>query len=178
MSGYFLLISTLIGLGSEGTAFLLALASFLGEKGRVDVGEHTTGSNGDVAEELVELLIVPHSKLDVTGNDPALLVVLGGVAGELKDLSHEVLEDGREVHGGTASNALGVPSLTKETVDTTNGKGETSLLGPAYGSLLSTTASSGTGSGLSSFSTSHYFLCLLEVRSKDSDQKWGLIALF
>jgi hypothetical protein len=43
------------------------------------------------------LLVVADSKLQVTGHDTLLLVVAGSVAGELKDLSREVLEDGGEV---------------------------------------------------------------------------------
>ena len=83
----------------------------LGEEDSVDVGEHTTGSDGGSAEELVELLVVADSKLNVAGSDAALLVVAGCVSGELEDLSAEVLKDGGHVDGGTASNAGGVAAL-------------------------------------------------------------------
>ena len=78
------------------------LAGLLGEKDGVDVGEDTTGGDGDSAEELVELLVVLDGKGDVAGDDAGLLVVAGGVAGELEDLGAEVLEDGGEVDGAPA----------------------------------------------------------------------------
>jgi hypothetical protein len=48
-------------------------------------------------EQLVELLVVAHGEQHVAGDDARLLVVAGGVAGELEDLGSEVLEHGREV---------------------------------------------------------------------------------
>jgi len=42
----------------------------------------------------------------VSGNDTGLLVVSGGVTGELENLSGEVLEDGSEVDGGTSSDTF------------------------------------------------------------------------
>ena len=57
--------------------------SLLGEQDRVDVREHTASRDGDACEELVELLIFAH------GDDVRLVVVAGGVAGELKDLDVE-----------------------------------------------------------------------------------------
>jgi hypothetical protein len=63
----------------------------------------------------------------VTGDDTGLLVVTGGVSSQLEDLSSEVLEDGGQVDGGTSSDTLGVVSLAKKTVDTSDGEGETGL---------------------------------------------------
>ena len=77
----------------------------------MDVRENTTGSDRGSAEELVELLVVADGELHVAGRDAALLVVAGGVTGELKDLSAEVLEDGRHVDGGAASDAGCVAAL-------------------------------------------------------------------
>ncbi len=53
----------------------------------MDVGEDTTLSNGDTRKKLVQLLIVPDGKLEMPGVDSLLLVVPGGVASQLKDLS-------------------------------------------------------------------------------------------
>ncbi len=53
----------------------------------MNVGEDTALSDGDVAEELVQLLIVADSELKMTRNDTSLLIVTGGVTGQLKDLS-------------------------------------------------------------------------------------------
>jgi hypothetical protein len=106
-----------------------------------------------VAEELVELLIVADGELQVPGDDTRLLVVTGGVTGELEDLGREVwrarkegsrsatadggedatggwertLEDGGEVDGGTGTHTLGVVALLQETVDTTDGELESGL---------------------------------------------------
>lgn len=60
----------------------------------MDLGKNTTLGDGDTTEKLVELLIVSDSELQVSRNDSGLLVVSGGVTGELEDLGGEVLEDG------------------------------------------------------------------------------------
>ena len=86
-----------------------------------NVGEDTTLRDDDGSEELVELLVVADSELEVTGNDTRLLVVTGGVTGELEDLGGEVLEDGSEVDGGAGTDTLGVVAALQETVDTTDG---------------------------------------------------------
>lgn len=93
----------------------------------MDVGENTTLSNGDVTQELVQLLIVADSKLEVTGNDTGLLVVTGGVSSQLENLSGEVLKNGSEVNGSTGTDTLSVVTLAEQTVDTANGEGQTSL---------------------------------------------------
>ena len=67
----------------------------------MDVWENTTASDSGGAEKSVEFLVVSDSELDVSWHNSGLLVVLGGVACELEDLSCEVLKDGGEVHGGT-----------------------------------------------------------------------------
>ena len=96
----------------------------------MDVGKDTSRRDGDTAEQLVQLLVVLHSKGDVTGHDAGLLVVAGGVAGKLQDLSAQVFEDGGHVDGGTSSHTLGVVSLAEETVDTSHGELESSTAGP------------------------------------------------
>ena len=71
----------------------------------MDVRENTARRDGDTAEQLVQLLVVADGELDVARDDAGLLVVAGGVASELEDLSAEVLEDGGEVHRGTSTDA-------------------------------------------------------------------------
>lgn len=95
----------------------------------VNVGEDTTLGDGDVTQELVQLLIVPDGELQVTGNDTGLLVVAGGVASQLQNLSSEVLEDGSEVDGSTGTDTLGVVALAEQTVDTADRESQTSLGG-------------------------------------------------
>ena len=93
----------------------------------MDVGKDTTRSNGDSAQQLVQLLVVLDGKGDVTGHDTSLLVVAGGVASELKDLCTEVLEDGGEVDGSSSAHAGRVLSLAEVTADTTDGELKSSL---------------------------------------------------
>jgi hypothetical protein len=92
-----------------------------GEELRENVGEDTTLRDDNVAEELVELLVVADGKLQVTGDDTRLLVVTGGVTGELEDLGSKVLEDSGEVDGGPGTDTLGVVAALEVTVDTTDG---------------------------------------------------------
>jgi hypothetical protein len=53
----------------------------------VDVGQHTTLGDCDVAEQLVQLLVVADGELEMAGDDTGLLVVAGGVASQFEDLS-------------------------------------------------------------------------------------------
>ena len=131
--------------GRERKRYLLLLG-LLGEEDGLDVGEDTTLSDGDTREKLVQLLVITDGELKMTGDDSRLLVVTGGVASQLEDLSGEVLEDGRQVDGGTGANALSVVSLAQESVDTTNGE----LKSRAAGSALCLSLR------LSSFSTSRH----------------------
>lgn len=93
----------------------------------VNVGKYTTLGDGDVAQKLVQLLVVADGELKVTGDDTGLLVVTGGVASKLEDLSSQVLEDGGEVDGSAGTDTLCVVALAEKTVDTANGECETSL---------------------------------------------------
>lgn len=81
---------------------LLALA-LLGQQGVVDVRENTTRGNGDSAQELVQLLVVLDGQSNVAGDDAGLLVVAGSVAGQLENLSSQVLHDCGHVDGGTSA---------------------------------------------------------------------------
>lgn len=67
----------------------------------VNVGEDTTLGDGDVTEQLVQLLVVTDGELQVTRDDTRLLVVTSGVTSQLEDLSSQVLKDGSEVDRGT-----------------------------------------------------------------------------
>ena len=93
----------------------------------MNVGQNTTLGDGDVAEKLVQLLIVADGKLKVTGDDTGLLVVTGGVSSQLEDLSSQVLEDSSEVDGSTGTDTLSVVALAEQTVDTADGERQTSL---------------------------------------------------
>ena len=99
----------------------------MGRRTLVNVGEYTTLSDGDVAEELVQLLVVSDGELEMTRDDTGLLVVTGSIAGQFENFGSEVLENGSEVDRGTSTNTLGVVALSQESVNTTDGEGETGL---------------------------------------------------
>ena len=63
----------------------------------MDVREDSSLSDGDLSKELVQLLIVSDSELDVSWDDSTSLVVLGGVACELEQLSGEVSNPERRI---------------------------------------------------------------------------------
>ena len=64
-----------------------SLGGLFGKKDSVDVGQHSTRGNGDLAQQLAQLLVIAHSQLDVPRNNPGLLVVTGCIASKLQDLS-------------------------------------------------------------------------------------------
>jgi hypothetical protein len=65
----------------------------------VDVGQDTALGDCDVAEELVQFLIVADGELEMARDDTGLLVVASCVAGQLEDFGCQVLENGCEVDG-------------------------------------------------------------------------------
>ena len=129
-----------------GSSLLGSLVRLLGQEHGLDVGEDSALGDGDSGEQLVQLLVVPDGQLEVTGDDPGLLVVTGSVASQLEDLSGEVLHDGGQIDGGSGTNTGGVVTLPQETVDT------------AHGELEASTARARLGLGLnfSSFATSRH----------------------
>ena len=112
----------------------------------MDVGEDTTLSDGHSSQQLVQLLVVADGQLKMAGVDPLLLVVPGGVASQLKDLSCEVLHHGSQVDWGASANTFGVVACLEETVDTTHGELESCTSGTALG----------LGTSLASFATSRH----------------------
>ena len=72
----------------------------------MDVGQDTSGSDGGVSHQLVELLIVSDGELDVSGHNSGLLVVLSSVASELENLGGEILKDCSEVDWSTSADSL------------------------------------------------------------------------
>jgi len=134
----------------------LCLLGGLAEKDGVDVGENTTLGNGYGTEKLVELLVVADSKLNVTGDDAALLVIAGSVTGKLEDLGGEVLKDGSKVDGGTGTDTGGVLASLQVATDTSNGELKTGL-GSLGGALLASGLSTASLSSFSSSSFSRHF---------------------
>ncbi|KAM9312030.1 uncharacterized protein PAF06_009923 [Gastrophryne carolinensis] len=97
----------------------------LGQQHGLDVGQDAALSDSDPTEQLVELLVVAHCQLQVSRDDAGLLVVPGSVAGQLENLSSQVLEHGSQVDGSSGAHPLGIVALPEQTVDTANGKLET-----------------------------------------------------
>jgi len=91
--------------------------------------------DGDVAQELVELLVVSDGQLDVSGNNSGLLVVARGVTSQLEDFSRQVFEDGAQVDRGSSSDAGSIATFTELTMDTSDGELETSSVRAALGGL-------------------------------------------
>ena len=55
-----------------------------------DDRQHATLSDGHPTEQLVQLLVVAHCQLQITGNDTSVLIVAGSVTSQLQDLSSQV----------------------------------------------------------------------------------------
>jgi hypothetical protein len=111
------------GCTAAGTSDLLGL---LGQKNGLDVGQHSTLSDGDTGQELVEFLVVADSQLKMTGNDASLLVVTSGVAGQLENFGCEVFHHSGQVDWSTSTDTFSVVSLAEQTVDTTDWELKTS----------------------------------------------------
>ena len=109
------------------------LVRLLGQEDSLDVGQDSTLGDGDSGKQLVQLLVVPDGELEMTGDDPGLLVVTGSVASQLEDLSSEVLHDGSKVDGSSSTNTGSIVSLAEQTVNTSNGELESSPAGPRLG---------------------------------------------
>ena len=101
---------------------LCLLLGLLGQKDRLNVGEHTTLGNGHAGEQFVQLLVVADGQLEVTGNDPRLLVVTSGVSSQLQHFGGQIFHHSGQVNGGSGSNALSVVSFAEQTVNTSNGE--------------------------------------------------------
>ena len=58
----------------------------------MDVGDHTTASDGGL-DEGVQLLVTADGEQQVTGGDSLHLKILASITGKLEHLSSQVLED-------------------------------------------------------------------------------------
>ncbi|KAA8586321.1 hypothetical protein FQN60_000157, partial [Etheostoma spectabile] len=97
-------------------SLLLALGRFLrflGKEDGLDVGQHSSLSDGHTSQQLVELLVVAHGQLEVPGDDPGLLVVSGRVACQLQDLSGQIFQHCRQIHRSPSADALRIVALAQ-----------------------------------------------------------------
>ena len=109
-----------------------SLGRLLGQKDGVDVGQNSSLGDGGSSKQAVQLLIVPDGQLEMTRNDPPLLVVPGSVPSQLDDLGSKVLHDSSQVDGSSSTNTASVVSLPEKTVDPSNRELETSSDSPGY----------------------------------------------
>ena len=99
----------------------------------MNVGENTTGSNGNITKELVQLFVVSDGELNVARDNSRTLVVARSVTSKFEDFSAQVLEDGSEVDWSTSANSSSVSSDTELSVDSSNRELESSSCGSALG---------------------------------------------
>ena len=131
----------------------------------MNVREDTTRGDGNLSEELVQLLIISDGELNVSGDDSLLLAFLGGVSSELQDLSDHVLEDGGQVDWSTRTNLAGVTAVLQESSDSSDWELQPSLRAlRSSASFLSSLASS-------SLSFSRHFSCEINVIRKSWNAK-------
>ena len=120
----------------------------------MNVWQDTTAGNGDRAQELGELLVISDGELNVSWNDSALLVVSGGVSGQLENLGGEVLKDGSQVDWGTRPETGGVLSSLQVSADSSDWELKSCLGGLGHGLL----------SGLSFSSSRHDVVVVIKFR--------------
>jgi hypothetical protein len=106
--------------GVELQDYLLALLAFLGQQDGLDVGQNTTLGDGHTRQKFVQFLVITDGQLQVTGDDPALLVISGSIACQFKNLSCQVFHDCSQVHWGTSTYSLGIVSFPQMPVDPTH----------------------------------------------------------
>ena len=110
---------------------LLALLAFLGQQDSLDVWQDTTLSNGHTRQKFVQLLIVTDGELEMSWDDPGLLVVSGSISCQLKNLSSQVFHDCSQVDWGTSSYSLGIVALSQVPVDPAHWELQTSTAATA-----------------------------------------------
>ena len=101
----------------------------------VEVWCNSALGEGDVAEELGELVVVADSEGDGAWGDALLLVLGGDLSADLEELGGEVLEDGGQVDWGGGADALGVAALLEHGADSADWEDEADLLADAVGLL-------------------------------------------
>ena len=90
---------------------LIDSSGLIGEQDSLNVGENSSLSDGNSAEQFVQLLIVFNGQLEMSGDNSCFFVIPGSVSGQLKDLSAQVLKNSCKVNWGSSSNALTVVAL-------------------------------------------------------------------
>ena len=121
------------------------LLRLLGQQDGLDVGQNAALGDGHPGQQLVQLLVVADGQLQVTRDDSRLLVVAGGVSGQLEHFRGEVLEDGGQVDGGAGAHSLRVVALAQQAVNSAHRKLEAGARGARLGLCLHLAALAATG---------------------------------
>ena len=90
-----------------------AFLGLFGQQNGLDIGQHAALSDGHPREQTIQLLVIPDGQLEMSGHDPALLVVSGRISGQLEDLRGQILHDGGQIDGGSGAHALGVVAFAE-----------------------------------------------------------------
>ena len=94
----------------------------LHDQGLVDVGDHTTASNGSL-DERIKFFVTADSQLQVTWRDSFHLQVLACVASELEHLRGEVLKNCSSVDSRCCTDTtVSTHSALQESVNSSNGE--------------------------------------------------------
>lgn len=92
---------------------LRLLLGLIGQQDSLDVRQHSSLSDRNSGQQLVQLLVVSDGELKVTRDDPSLLVVSGSVACQLEHFGGQVLHDGRQVYRGAGTDSFRVVALAE-----------------------------------------------------------------
>ena len=107
-----------LGLLHVSSRFFVALH----DQGFVDVGDHTTTSNGSL-DERIKFFVAADSQLQVTWRDSLHLQVLACIASKLEHLCGEVLKDGSSVDCRCCTNTtVSTHSALQKSVNSSNGE--------------------------------------------------------
>mmetsp|Transcript_31700 Transcript_31700/g.66443 ORF Transcript_31700/g.66443 Transcript_31700/m.66443 type:complete len:98 (+) Transcript_31700:43-336(+) len=61
-------------------------ARLLRQENRMNIRKHSTRSNRNTSQQLIQLLIILHRKSNMPRHNPRLLVISGGIPGKLQNL--------------------------------------------------------------------------------------------
>lgn len=112
---------------------LLFGAALFTDQRLVDVRDDTTAGDRRL-DQAVQLLVSADGELQVTRRDTLHLQILGRVAGQLEDLSGQVLEDGSGVDSrGRTDASVASRAVLQVPVDTTDGELESGPGGTGHG---------------------------------------------
>lgn len=93
----------------------------------MNVRDNTTACNGGL-DESIQLLVSSNGELKMPGCDTLDLEILAGISSELQDFGSKIFENSGSVDSSRGSHTLTVLNRGfQETMDTTDGKLQTSL---------------------------------------------------